>query len=260
MKKNYILFFDSGIGGLTTLAKTISLLKYDYLYFADDKHCPYGAHNKQEILNYLTTIISSILTKYNIKFVVIACNTATASAIDELRILFKNIIFIGTEPAINLALKKGFKKILSLTTPLTSTLNRYAFLCQKATTKVKTISIKNLVYNIENYKFNSTLKNKFILLKNVATICRQSKNHDCIVLGCTHYVFLKPLIKQFCNLPLIDGNLGVTKNLVSHLYTQSIKKHNKTSVNIQLSSKNKVLKKKYKKILSQTLANSDILC
>ena len=118
MKKEYSLFIDSGIGGLSTLAFTQKILKANYIYFADNKNAPYGSHTKNEILKYLTKIISNVQNKYPLKMVVLACNTATTSAVKQLRNLF-DIPIIGTEPAITLAKNNGYNHVFALTTETT---------------------------------------------------------------------------------------------------------------------------------------------
>ena len=95
--------------------------------------------------------------------------------------------------------------------------------------------------------------NKSILLK-------KTKNNDCLVLGCTHYVFLKPFIKQLSNIKLIDGNAGIANNLTNILDKNKTKSTDKLGLKIILSNENQRLAKIYKKILSQTLANSNYLC
>ena len=113
MKKEYILVVDSGIGGLSILAQMLKLFNSNIVYFADNKHCPYGSHSRAEILNFLVKIIDKIRKKYNLKIVVLACNTATTSAILHLRKKYKDLVFIGTEPALNLANQLNYKQILS---------------------------------------------------------------------------------------------------------------------------------------------------
>lgn len=260
MKKEFILFIDSGVGGLSTLASTIDSFKFNYIFYADNKNCPYGNHSKEEVFNFLTSIIRKMCLKFHIKFIVIACNTATAAAVDDLRAIFKDKIIIGAEPAIALASKNGFKNILSLTTPLTSTLERYKTLSELQKSKITTLAIENLVKLIENYYLNQTLKNKLALLKITTSICDTAKNFDCIVLGCTHYVFLRPFINQISKISIIDGNHGIANNLIHHLLHENKPISPKFAVNFILSSQNLQLQKKYKKILSQTLANSKILC
>lgn len=258
MKKEYILFYDSGIGGLSTLQETIKIFNYNYLYYADNKHSPYGNQTKEAIFFYIAQVLTELTKKFSIKFVVIACNTATAAAISQLRNQFKDITFIGTEPAINLAKKFNFKNILSLTTPLTMTLDKYKLLLTDD--NIITIGMPNLAKSIENYYLSPSFFNKTKLLKQVCYILKKSTKYDCIVLGCTHFVFLKPFIRQFSKINLVDGNTGISKNLIAKLNSLNIKQTKKSYIKILLSDKNKIAIKKYKKILCQTLAKWNELC
>ncbi len=258
MKKEYILFIDSGLGGLSTLANCLNQINGNFLYFADNKNCPYGKHSKEEIIKFLNEIILKLTPKYNISCIVIACNTATAAAIDELRKKYNNICFVGTEPAIMLAAKQGYKNIFSLTTPLTNRLERYQNLIFKSKSNIMTISPKNLVKNIEEFYQNNTYQSRFALLKEASLVANMAKSCDCIILGCTHFVFFRPFLQKFTKLPLLDGNNGIAKKLIS-LSPSFQKKHQKNYVKIMLSCKNNALLKKYKKILSQTLAKFEHL-
>jgi len=260
MKKDYILFIDSGIGGLSTLAKCMKTIKSNYIYFADNSHAPYGNRSKNEILEFLRNAINDFSQKYNIIFVVIACNTATAAALDDLRAIFADKIFIGTEPAVHFAEKNGCKNVFSLTTPLTKNLIRYQTLCKKQDSKIYTKSIVSLSTIVENYCYFGTLKTRFELLKTVAKIIMQANKFDCIVLGCTHYVFLKPFFMQLSNKKLFDGNDGISRNLEYFLLKKHYKFTQFSSVKFIFSKQKRGIIKKYEKILSQTLANSKILC
>lgn len=251
MKKDYILFIDSGIGGLSTLSSAIKTTKFNYIYFADNKNAPYGKHTKEEIIIFLKDIISNLCKSYEIKIIVIACNTATAASLDELRAIFSDKIIIGTEPAVNIAVKNGYKHIFSLTTPLTKTLLRYKKLESKAE-NIQTYSYANLASLIDSYFLNCSYKLRFELLKIVSDFLKISADFDCIVLGCTHYVFLTPFIRQFSNKPLIDGNTGIIKRMLSFLPLDS--KIKKSHIKFIFSKPENTLEKKYIKILGQTLA------
>jgi len=260
MKKDYILFIDSGIGGLSVLAQTLALKNINCIYFADDKHAPYGSHTKKEIIEYLTEIINNFQNKYQLKLVCIACNTATAAAIDHLRKKFPDITFVGTEPAINLAYKNGYRKIFAITTPLTSKTSKYDNLKQKINAKVLTYPHKNLAMQIEDYYLKPSFKKRFLLLTEAAKILKKASKYECIVLGCTHYSFFKPFLSQISSKTIIDGCFGVAKNIITNLPYSNDKFCKKTVVIIKSASQNRYQIKKYKKILSQTLANCNILC
>ena len=117
MENKYILFIDSGIGGLTTLAENMKHMKANYIYFADNKYVPYGSKTTDFLIERLTKIIKFFIKKFNIKIIVLACNTATTTSIFALRQRFKNLIFIGTEPAYKVAIDNKFLHPVILARP-----------------------------------------------------------------------------------------------------------------------------------------------
>ena len=254
MKKDYILFIDSGIGGLTTLSQCVKILPANYLYFADNQNAPYGNHSAEEIFGYLKQIITYLLQKYNIKIIVLACNTATTSSIDKLRNAFKNICFIGTEPAINLAKNLGFKNIFCAVTPATLKQNKFKMLSNSLNTKTRHYASKTLAKNIECYYADKSLLSQFNLSKEIYTLLNKSENCDSIVLGCTHYVFLKEKLKKLTGKTVLDGNLGTSKQ-VQKIYSKShLLKAVKTSVKFFVSNAEIYPKEIYKKIFQEILA------
>ena len=113
---NPIGVFDSGIGGITVLKELIKELPNEnFIYFADSKNAPYGPRSKEEIISFSEEIINFLIAK-SCKLVVIACNTATAAAVYEMRQKF-NIPIVGLEPAVKPAcLKTKTKNIAVLAT------------------------------------------------------------------------------------------------------------------------------------------------
>ena len=258
MKKEYILFIDSGIGGLSTLAFTQKILKANYIYFADNKNAPYGSHTKNEILKYLTKIISDVQNKYPLKMVVLACNTATTSAVKQLRNLF-DIPIIGTEPAITLAKNNGYNHVFALTTETTKKQLKEK-LKKHSTPIVKVHSSKTLAKNVENLKTNNTFENYLNVLKDVCNSIYHAQNHDVIVLGCTHYVLIREIFQKFTTKPLLEGNFGVVKQILSNFFKTTNQKAQNRDIVFIFSKPTKFAKQKYKKILGQILANLWNLC
>lgn len=249
MERNYILFIDSGIGGLSTLKTALKMIKANIIYYADNLHAPYGKHNKDEIFEYLKNIISLNLEKYKIKLVVLACNTATTSSIKSLRAYFKNITFIGTEPAIMLAKTLNFKNIACIATKTTIEQYKYEELCIKSNAHITSIPLPNFATAIENYFTSPTIYNKLEIIKTIFYIKSMLTDCDCLVLGCTHYVLIKEILKSYINIPLIDGNIGTCK-----MIEKLSKKSSKSTYKLCFSNYNPELKRKYIKILKQTLA------
>lgn len=196
---------DSGIGGLTTLEKIIrSRGGGDYLYLADGAHCPYGEKSAEQIREIMRENVS-LLEAAGAKCVVLACNTATACAIDALRAEFAKITFIGTEPCIKTAEIYG-KRLLLLATPLTLGQPRFSRLL--ADTDCALPDCSRLAGEIER-GFPSMTEAKKLLLKILAPF--RNERFDAAVLGCTHYVLLKDYIFKLLRCPVLDGSGGVAR-------------------------------------------------
>lgn len=254
MKIDHILFIDSGIGGLTTLSQCVKILPANYLYFADNKNAPYGNHSAEEIFGYLKNIITSLLQKYNIKIIVLACNTATTSAITKLRISFKEIVFIGTEPAVKLANKLGFDEIFCVVTPTTKKQKKFKTLTNIISSKTLLYSPKMLALRVENYYINKTVVNLYKLNKELFLLAHKSKNTPCIVLGCTHYVFVKEYLNKLTHKTIIDGNRGVSKQVQSIYEKLNLSPAHKSTIIFFVSNPAICSKEIYKKIFTEILA------
>ncbi len=260
MKYQKILFIDSGIGGISTLAETIKILPCDYVYFADNLNSPYGNLSSSKIFKVLSQQIDKFLKIYEIKIVVLACNTATTSAIFALRKKYPKLIFVGTEPAVVYAKKKGFKKICSITTPTTSNQQKYKLL--EAQVGATTFAMQTLATDIENYFSKKQITSYFKILKSIFWLKSQTENFDCIILGCTHYCFIQNLIKKITKKQVLNGNIGVAKRVFNVFNLTKNQKNNSKNASVLMffSRKQKGLTQIYKKILNQTLANNDNMC
>lgn len=285
MEKDYIVFIDSGIGGLTTLAATINILDYNYLYFADNLNAPYGNHSKDEILLFLTKIIQKLSFNYKFKIVVLACNTATTSAIKKLKVLFPKLIFIGTEPAIKLAYNNQNKRTFCIATPTTIKQEKYINLVKSFTNLmvIQSYAPKSLASNIENYILNDNLYYKINIIKDIYLILSKAKQSDSIILGCTHYIYLKNKLFTLSNKDIFDGNTGIAKHIKStadklksysannQYITENVNTNNQLNnkinsffvknslVQIKFSNQNSLQTQKYIKILKQILAKKHFL-
>lgn len=202
--------FDSGIGGLTVLEELKKLLpNEDYLFYADSKNCPYGEKSDTELYDITSNIVDYLINK-DCKIIVIACNTATTRCIKYLRDKYKDMTFIGTEPAIKVACDRDYKNILVMATPATIASERTSILVndnKKDYENVYLVPCEGLADAIETDNFK---KQEEI----VSSIYEEYKDKeiDAIVLGCTHYPHIKDLIsKYFTNAELLDGGAGVAR-------------------------------------------------
>lgn len=243
---SYILFIDSGIGGLTTLSESIKIMQTNFLYFADNKFSPYGDKSVSFIQNRLAHIINMLTKKYDISLIVLACNTATTTSISHLRTLFPNLIFVGTEPALKTAQNKHFIKPAIIATPQT-----IKHLNHQKSDNVHTLARTKFASTIERYMLYPSYQNKFNLIKEIYVIISKIKNDDCLVLGCTHYSIIKNYLQKHIKKEVIDGNQAIA----SQIKTKATNITSNTRIKIILSSKNRQELQNYKKILNQILAN-----
>lgn len=222
-------FFDSGLGGISVLKKSVQIMpEEDYIYYGDSANAPYGEKSKDEIIN-LTLNSIEILMKKKVKVIVIACNTATAYAIKHVRDLYEDKIpIIGIEPALKLAVGINTKNIILLATNATLKEEKFKIkLAQyKGEHRIIPIGAPKLVEFIEAGIFGGREVENYlkIILKDYLHLDDLS-----VVLGCTHFPFLKNSIKKVFDkdVVFVDGNEGTSKRLKDQLIKYSIKKESK---------------------------------
>lgn len=210
----YILFYDSGVGGISTLNATIKRLPHEnYLYLADNKNCPYGDKSPSDIEDLVHERLNWLLKRYKVKMVVFACNTITTTCIDKMRASY-NLPFVGTEPAIALAMENSkSKEILVLATEVTIRQKRLLELSKKAEGKVYLLSLKGLADEIERARLNREEVNMTKYIEKIKRAVQLHPKIDSIVLGCTHYCFVKKQLEDGLKLSCYDGNDGVAKRV-----------------------------------------------
>lgn len=196
--------FDSGVGGLWILKHLQDKLpSYNYVFFGDQDHVPYGSRSLDEIRNFSEKIVEFLIKK-DCKIIVIACNTASAASLKYLREKFPNIIFVGMEPAIKPAAEITLKKKVGvLATPATFQGELYNSVVERFALDVEIFksTCEGLVEQIEKGELESK-ETKEILEQ--ALLPMLEENIDTIVLGCTHYPFVIPQIKK-----IVGGGVSV---------------------------------------------------
>jgi glutamate racemase len=209
--KNPIGLFDSGVGGTSIWKEVHALLPNEStIYLADSKNAPYGQKTEEEIIA-LSKKNTEILLNNNCKIIIVACNTATTNAIKVLRATY-DIPFIGIEPAIKpAALHTKTQKIGILATQ--GTLNSALFhqtVALYSDVKVVEQIGYELVQLIESGAIHSE---KMTQLLNDYLLPMVAEGIDYLVLGCTHYPYLIPQIKQIIpnHIKIIDSGEAVAK-------------------------------------------------
>jgi glutamate racemase len=214
---------DSGVGGISVLKHIHALLPHESLiYLADSKYAPYGNKSVEEITARCMVLCDDLLQK-NVKAIVVACNTATAAAIDILRDTF-DIPIIGMEPAVKPAAeasKNGVIGVLATVGTLKSA--QFAALLEAygRDVKVVTQACVGLVECIERGELDAP-ETKALIRQYAAPLLAEGA--DTIVLGCTHYPFVKHVIQEVVGdkITLIDTGAAVAKQLKRQLEEKSL--------------------------------------
>lgn len=201
--------FDSGIGGLSVLEELEKVLpNEDFYYYGDSINNPYGEKSDQELLE-ITSHIVDVLKEKGAKIIVIACNTATTRVMKKLREKYPKMIFVGTVPAIKVASDHDSKNTLVMATEATIHSLRTAELIRDNKRKDQNIylvscpGLANAIETKNEEKIKSILQETFLPYKD--------KNIDTIVLGCTHYPFIKKeILEEMPGVKLVDGSHGVS--------------------------------------------------
>jgi glutamate racemase len=207
--------FDSGVGGLSVLGEITRLLPNEsLLYVADCGHIPYG-EKSPEFIRQRCMIIAEFFRQQGAKALVLACNTATAAAAAQLREHYPNWPIIGMEPAVKpaaAATRSGVVGVLATTGTLQS--SRFAALLDRfaANIRVVTQPCPGLVELIETGDLSSPAL-RALLGSYVDPLL--AEGCDTIILGCTHYPFLKPLLRDMipASISLIDTGQAVARQL-----------------------------------------------
>ncbi len=201
--------FDSGIGGLNVLEEVKNIMPNEnIIYYQDSSNNPYGEKTDDELWVIVSNIIEYLKNK-GVREIIVACNTATTRCIKKMRESYPELIFIGTEPAIKVAIDNNYKNIIILGTPGTITSDRLKELIDnnRSDEQINLIECKGLANAIEFDNHDEIMRLLHVYLDEY-----RDKGIDAVVLGCTHYNYIeKEIIDVLGNVKLIDGNLGVAK-------------------------------------------------
>lgn len=212
-----ILFFDSGIGGVPYLSHLRKEIKGEkFIYIADSKNFPYGNKNSDDLVEIITTLMKSLVKKFNPKIIIVACNTASVTALSSIRGIL-NIPIVGVVPAVKTAAESKSQKIGILATNRTvqgeyleSLINDFSM-----GKEVIGLGASGIVNFVENNYFNSSWEDSVKFIKESVTEFN-SKKVDSIVLGCTHFIHVEREIREAFNnrVEIIDSREGVTRQIL----------------------------------------------
>jgi len=231
-------FFDSGVGGISVLAEAVKQLPDErYIYFGDSANAPYGTKSVEEVRDLSMRAVDFLYNK-GIKALVVACNTATSVAINEIREKL-DIPIIGMEPALKPAVEMGREgKIVVMATPLTVREKKFNILMDKYKDQAEIIPLPcpGLVELIEQGKTEGKEIAGY-LEKLLAPVT--GENLRALVLGCTHYLFIKKEVLKLVSghTAVIHGNCGTVMQLRRVLERENLLAENREIGNMDFKDK-----------------------
>ena len=222
-KNDYIAVFDSGVGGISVLRELVKLMPQErYLYFGDSANAPDGTRPTAEV-RALTLAAAERLMARGCKALVVACNTATAAAIIDLRAKYPDKIIIGIEPALKVAADHfPGGEVGVMATPVTLREEKFDVLLHRFTDActVHKIPAPGLVELVE--RGMAVSEESEALLKPLLLPYRDRL--DAVVLGCTHYPFAAPVIGKLLggHTALLDGGPGTARQTRRRLEAEGL--------------------------------------
>lgn len=207
--------FDSGVGGISVLQELIKVMPNEnYIYLGDSKHAPYGT-KPLEMVRQLTFENVRILLDQGAKGLVVACNTATSAAVRLMRGMYPELPIVGIEPALKpAALQKEHPRVLVMATPMTVQQEKFRQLMARYEEKAEIYPLPcpGLMEFIEAGDLESERLHDF--LQQLLTPYL-NKDLDSVVLGCTHYPFVRKMIRRILGdtVTIFDGGEGTAREM-----------------------------------------------
>ena len=216
-EKQPIGVMDSGLGGLSVLKEIIKLMpNEDYVYFGDSANAPYGTRTAEDVYRLTKNVVEMFIDQYNVKAIVIACNTATSAAAARLREEY-DLPIIGLEPAIKpAAIDYPHGKIIAMATELTLAGSKFENRVRELGSNAEIIKVPapDLVEYVEHGELDSTNVKNYL-----HQILDDKLPVDAVVLGCTHFPFVQAAIQEVVgqDVAIYDGSSGAARQLKHQL-------------------------------------------
>ena len=212
-KHDYIAVFDSGVGGISVLRHLVRILPGErFIYYGDSANAPYGSRPTEEVRALTLAAVGKLLAEYPLKALVIACNTATAAAVNDVRAAHPELIVVGIEPALKVAADHfPGGRVGVLATEVTLREEKFDTLLHRfdENVTISKIPAPGLVELVEHGKVDAP-ETEALLRKVLGPYLGKL---DAVVLGCTHYPFARNAIRRILgdDVVLLDGGEGTAR-------------------------------------------------
>ena len=239
-KHDYIAVFDSGVGGISVLRHLVRILPGErFVYYGDSANAPYGSRSTQEVRALTLAAVGKLLAEYPLKALVIACNTATAAAVNDVRAAHPELIVVGIEPALKVAADHfPGGRVGVLATEVTLREEKFDTLLHRFDENVTIYKIPapGLVELVEHGKVDAP-ETEALLRKVLGPYLGKL---DAVVLGCTHYPFARNAIRRVLgdDVVLLDGGEGTARETRRRLEQAGLLENGGGEVIIRNSSPN----------------------
>lgn len=252
-KEDYIAVFDSGVGGISVLRQLRKVMPEEkYIYFGDSANAPYGTRPTAEVRALTLAAAEKLMAEYPVKALVVACNTATAAGIDNLRKKYPDLIVIGIEPALKLAADRHPASTIGvMATQVTLREEKFDHLVHRFDSSCQVVKIPapGLVELIESGRGDSPEAQEFLhsLLDGFVG------KLDALVLGCTHYPFVKRNISAILGpgVEILHGGQGTARETKRRLDKAGLLREGTGDLEIINSAQDRHLLDLCRKLLEQ---------
>ena len=249
MDSGYVAVFDSGVGGLSVLEEHIKIMPNEhYIYYGDNKNAPYGQKGERELLSLFYNAFLE-MSSYPIKALVLGCNTLCMTIIEEIKKMVSVPVF-GVFPPVETFIKNQ-KKVLVLCTPNTAK----KFVCKY--NNVDVLALPYLAKDIEEKIFALNNLNLDYHLSCGQFYSLIDKNLDCfnkydyMILGCTHYFFIKnQILDHFDHKKIVSGNQNTAIMVKNYLLNSKSLENYKRNCILFLGESAKINQKVYINVVS----------
>ena len=212
-KHDFIAVFDSGVGGISVLRHLVRILPGErFIYYGDSANAPYGSRSTEEVRALTLAAVGKLLAEYPLKALVIACNTATAAAVNDVRAAHPELIVVGIEPALKVAADHfPGGRVGVLATEVTLREEKFDTLLHRfdENVTISKIPAPGLVELVEHGKVDAP-ETEALLRKVLGPYLGKL---DAVMLGCTHYPFARNAIRRVLgdDVVMLDGGEGTAR-------------------------------------------------
>ncbi|MBQ7802157.1 MAG: glutamate racemase [Oscillospiraceae bacterium] len=252
-KNDYIAVFDSGVGGISVLRQLRKVLPGErFVYYGDSANAPYGSRSTEEVRALTFAAVERLTGRFPVKALVVACNTATAAAIEDLRANYSDLIVVGIEPAVKLAADHHpGGNIGVMATQVTLREEKFDLLMNRfnGDRTIYKIPAPGLVELIEAGKGDCEETQVFLRRLLAPYIGKL----DALVLGCTHYPFVKHNIQAILGpgTEVLHGGEGTARETKRRLAAADLLERGEGRVEIISSSSDGAMAELAKRLLEQ---------